>query len=136
MEISIRRVQKIRKLETSGLVETSENNTFVSIGRKRPETPFTLHGTAEHQSMLLFKSLNCSSSLLQSPVPSSRFFPSVVVRTPRTLSVRRIRTNGSISMACTDDSRLKRIAASIRVIPDFPKPGKLKTNLPEALRIG
>ncbi|XP_078177969.1 adenine phosphoribosyltransferase 1-like [Carex rostrata] len=73
--------------------------------------------------MLLFKSLNCSSSHLQSPVPSSRFFPSVIVRTPRTLSIRRIRTNGSISMACTDDSRLKRIAASIRVIPDFPKPG-------------
>ncbi|KAF3333874.1 adenine phosphoribosyltransferase 1-like isoform X3 [Carex littledalei] len=72
--------------------------------------------------MLLFKSLNCSSSLLQSPVLSSRLFPSVVVRTPRTLSVRRIRTNRSISMASTDDSRLKRIASSIRVIPDFPKP--------------
>jgi adenine phosphoribosyltransferase len=73
--------------------------------------------------MLLFKSLNCWSSLLQSPIPSSRLFPSVVVRTPSTLSVRRIRTNGSISMASTEDSRLKRIASSIRVIPDFPKPG-------------
>ncbi|KAJ4788135.1 hypothetical protein LUZ62_039381 [Rhynchospora pubera] len=76
---------------------------------------------------MLHTSLHCRSfpspSHLRSLVLSSRLFPSVAVRTTPTLSLRRSRANRSIAMAATEDSRIKRIASSIRVIPDWPKPG-------------
>ncbi|KAJ3685515.1 hypothetical protein LUZ61_014679 [Rhynchospora tenuis] len=71
----------------------------------------------------LYCRLSPSPSHLRSLVLSSRPFPSVSVRTSPTLSLRRTRVNRSIAMATTEDSRIERIASSIRVIPNWPKPG-------------